>query len=68
MSQPFFALSIAALVTALVTSALIAQAPTVAFATVTVIPMDRGRALADHTVVVRGDRIEAVGPKARALR
>jgi imidazolonepropionase-like amidohydrolase len=32
---------------------------------VAVIPMDREQVLEDHTVVVRGDRIEAVGPAAR---
>ncbi len=33
-----------------------------AFTDVTVIPMDRDRALPGHTVVVEGDRIVAVGP------
>ncbi len=39
------------------------QAPqaTVAFTNVTVIPMDRERTLPDQTVVVRGDRIVAMG-------
>ena len=37
----------------------------VAFTNVTVIPMDRDRSLADHTVVVRGDRIVEVGPAAK---
>ena len=32
------------------------------FEGVTVVPMDRERTLSGHTVVVRGDRIEAVGP------
>jgi imidazolonepropionase-like amidohydrolase len=36
-----------------------------AFVNVTVIPMDRERTLPAHTVVVRGDRIVAVGPSAR---
>jgi imidazolonepropionase-like amidohydrolase len=35
-----------------------------AFVDVTVIPMDTERALPGHTVVVRGDRIVAVGPSA----
>src|SRR5690606_12761702 len=35
-----------------------------AFTGVTVIPMDRERALPDHTVIVRGDRIVAVSPSA----
>jgi hypothetical protein len=39
-----------------------AQAPSVAFTNVTVLPMDSDRRLADHTVVVRGDRIAALGP------
>jgi imidazolonepropionase-like amidohydrolase len=49
-----------------------AQAPapaapgTTAFVDVTVIPMDGRRPLANQTVVVRGDRIVAVGPAARA--
>ena len=34
----------------------------VAFENVTVVPMDRERTLPGHTVLVRGDRIEAVGP------
>ena len=37
----------------------------VAFVDVTVIPMDRERTLPAHTVVVRGDRIVAVGPSGR---
>jgi hypothetical protein len=36
----------------------------IAFTNVTVVPMDRERTLADHTVVVRGDRIVALGPAA----
>ena len=38
------------------------QAETVAFVNVTVIPMDREQALPDQTVIVRGTRIEALGP------
>ncbi|PAP75817.1 amidohydrolase family protein [Rubrivirga marina] len=38
------------------------DAAVVAFEGVTVVPMDRERTLPGHTVVVRGDRIEAVGP------
>lgn len=34
----------------------------IAFVDVTVVPMDRDRLLPAHTVVVRGDRIVAVGP------
>lgn len=34
----------------------------VAFVHVTVVPMDTERALEDHTVIVEGDRIVAVGP------
>ena len=34
----------------------------VAFENVTVVPMDRERTLPGHTVLVRGDRIAAVGP------
>ena len=35
-----------------------------AFVDVDVIPMDTERVLADHTVVVEGDRVVAVGPEA----
>ena len=38
---------------------------TTAFVDVTVVPMDGRRPLANQTVVVRGDRIVAVGPAAR---
>jgi imidazolonepropionase-like amidohydrolase len=65
MKKKFLTLSLAALVTAFVTVALTAQTPPViAFANVTVIPMDRERALPDQTVVVRGERIEVMGPSA----
>jgi hypothetical protein len=37
-------------------------APAVAFVDVNVIPMDRQRVIAGQTVIVRGDRIEAIGP------
>jgi imidazolonepropionase-like amidohydrolase len=40
------------------------SAKTVAFTGVTVLPMDSSRLLANHTVVVTGDRITAVGPAA----
>jgi hypothetical protein len=36
----------------------------VAFVDVTVLPMDRDRALPHHTVLIRGSTIEAVGPNA----
>ncbi len=39
-----------------------AGADSVAFVGVNVVPMDREHVLADHTVVVRGDRIVSVGP------
>jgi Amidohydrolase family len=39
-----------------------AQAPAVAFTNVTVVPMDSDRVLADHTVIIRSDRIAALGP------
>lgn len=38
--------------------------PAVAFTNVTVVPLDAERLLSDQTVVVRGDRIAAVGPAA----
>ncbi len=38
--------------------------PAIAFTNVTVIPMDRDRSLSDQTVVVRGDRIVAMGRSA----
>ncbi len=47
---------------ALVPAAARAQEPAIAFTNVTVIPMDRERTLSNHTVVVRGQRIVAVGP------
>jgi imidazolonepropionase-like amidohydrolase len=51
---------------ALSTAPLAAQAPAVtAFVGATVLPMDGRAPLADQTVVVRGDRIVAVGPSAR---
>jgi hypothetical protein len=37
----------------------------VAFVGATVVPMDSARALADHTVIVSGDVIEQVGPRAQ---
>jgi imidazolonepropionase-like amidohydrolase len=46
-------------------AALPPAAPTaIAFVDVTVVPLDSERLLAGHTVVVRGDRIVAVGPAA----
>lgn len=38
---------------------------TIAFTHATVIPMDREHSLAEHTVIVRGDRIVEVGPSSR---
>lgn len=38
--------------------------PAVAFVGVTVLPLDTAAVLADHTVIVRGDRIERLGPRA----
>jgi imidazolonepropionase-like amidohydrolase len=51
---------------AVVPHAACAQAtePVTAFENVTVIPMDTQRSLPGHTVLVRGDRIVAVGPAA----
>jgi len=62
------ALLLALFVTALVTGTTGAQvgAPTTAFTNVTVIPLDRERAIADQTVIVRGDRIVAITPSAAA--
>jgi imidazolonepropionase-like amidohydrolase len=39
--------------------------PPVAFTNVTVIPMDRPGAVADQTVIVRGERIVEIGPSAK---
>jgi cytosine/adenosine deaminase-related metal-dependent hydrolase len=39
-----------------------ATGPVVAFVDVNVIPMDRQRVVGGQTVIVRGDRIEAIGP------
>jgi hypothetical protein len=46
------------------TGAVFAMTPvsSVAFVHATVLPMDSDRALADHTVIVEGDRIVTVGP------
>ena len=41
------------------------QATAIAFVNVTVLPMDGDRVLTDHTVLVQGDRIVAVGPSSR---
>ncbi|MGQ0733827.1 MAG: amidohydrolase family protein [Acidobacteriota bacterium] len=43
----------------------LAQAPAVAFVNVTVVPMDAERVLPGHTVLVRGDRIVAMGLSAQ---
>lgn len=43
-------------------TSLSAQPPVVAFVSVAVVPMDREIVLRDHTVVVSGDRIVAMGP------
>lgn len=53
------------LVALLVAAPAAAQETTFAFTGVTVIPMDRERTLAGHTVVVRGDRIVEMGPANR---
>ena len=42
-----------------------AQTTPVAFTNVTVLPMDGERRLADHTVIVQGGKITAMGPSAR---
>ncbi len=43
-------------------ASVVAQAPTTAFIDVSVVPLDRERVLSHQTVVVRGDRIVAMGP------
>jgi imidazolonepropionase-like amidohydrolase len=55
-------------VTALVTVTPAAQPsePTLAFTSVTVVPLDRERTIADQTVVIRGDRIIAMTTSASA--
>lgn len=55
----------AALVSLLVLGGTGAAYASLAFVDVTVIPMDSERVLPGHTVLVQGDRIVAVGPKAR---
>lgn len=42
-------------------------APALAFLHVSVIPMDRERVLTDQTVIVRDDRIVAIGPTAKVI-
>src|SRR5687768_11728314 len=63
-----FALLMALLVTMFVPVTAVAQpaAPVIAFTNVTVVPLDRERTLADHTVVIRGERIVAITPSAEA--
>ena len=53
-----------AVLAALITTAPAAaqDPPAIAFVGATVLPMDGERSLPNHTVVVRGDRIVAVGP------
>ena len=58
-------LTLAVVASALAASTALAQAtPVTAFVDVTTIPMDRERTVPRQTVVVRGDRIVAVGPVA----
>jgi len=66
MSRTRLSVSRAAAALLLLAPAAIAQgtASATAFVDVTVIPMDRDRELRNHTVVVQGDRITAVGPTA----
>lgn len=52
---------------ALGTAAVAQQPAALAIVNVTVIPMDRERTESDQTVIVRGDRIEAVGPAASVM-
>lgn len=54
---------VTAFVTGIASGRMAAQAPSaIAFTNVTVVPMDRPGALGDQTVVVRGERIAAIGP------
>jgi len=63
MSRPALALIVG--LVALMTAQPATQTPPVfAFTNVTVIPMDRDRSLSDQTVVIRGDRIAAMGRSA----
>jgi imidazolonepropionase-like amidohydrolase len=53
-------------ITAAASPSAVAQAPTaIAFTNVTVVPLDRPGSIADQTVVVRGERIAAVGPSGK---
>ena len=59
-------LGIAGIVTVLMVGCIVLQVPAdtaglVAFTEVTVVPMDRERLLERRTVLVRGDRIAAIG-------
>ena len=57
---------VTAFVTAVTPATMATQATeTVAFTNVTVVPIDRPGALADHTVIVTGDRIVAMGPSSK---
>jgi imidazolonepropionase-like amidohydrolase len=70
-AKPFailMVLLITMFVTAFVPMTAVAQPaePVIAFTNVTVVPLDREHALAEHTVVIRGERIVAITPSAAA--
>jgi imidazolonepropionase-like amidohydrolase len=66
--RPVHLLVLAAFVVSLgIAAAPSAQERVLAFAGVTVIPMDRERLVPDQTVVVRGDRIAAIGATAEVM-
>jgi hypothetical protein len=56
-----FVLGLAA-ITATFPASAVGQTPVTAFVHVSVIPMDRERVLADHTVLVQDGHITALGP------
>src|SRR5689334_12810144 len=67
-AAPMRLIPVLALATLAHPPALLAQRPqTLAISNVTVIDVDRGRRLPGHTVVVRGERIAAVGPAGKVI-
>lgn len=64
MARSWFASTLLVIATAGAASTWQPPLPTSAFIGVSVIPFDREQVLADQTVVVRGDRIERIGPTA----
>ena len=70
MSRTLFSIALAASALALSSAPAAGHEPgpdTVAFVNAAVVPMDLERVMPDHTVVVAGGRITALGPAAEVL-